>query len=416
MNSMFIDYITNYGYLGLYIIFGMSILGLPVPVEFLLTFVGFLSFTGELHPMLAVIAATTGSMTGITIAYFLGKFFEHKVHSYLRKHAGSARLEKVLNWYQGHGGKLVTIGYFIPGVRHLSGYVAGLSNMSYRKFAISAYFGAALWTSSFIILGRLLGSKWEKILPVIHRYSLLLGVSATVLSLAFYLTYKKREVWSSWLLAKLRSVPGHYLSLGKKRLLVTVGGILFVALFLLLMGLIQDFVANEVGEFDQLVGSWLVNAVPTGIVRLVQLLNRLGSHLFVAGVFCFASLYFWLTTKRWTYIAPLGLAWIGGSLIDYLFSYLFGGENIVGGFLIGALSFYIVIGYLLGRTKRWFVQGFIIGGEIVLLLLLGVSPMYVMMHSASTTVTGMTVSGLWALICVFLYEFTPYRRDFGGID
>lgn len=158
-SALLIHYITQYGYLGIYVILGISILGLPIPAEFLMTFVGFLSFSDQLNPVLAIFSAATGSMTGITIAYFLGRFFEANVLAYLKKHAGGERLEKVLKWYHRHGGKLLTVGYFIPGVRHLSGYIAGLSHLSYRNFAFFAYLGALLWTSIFIVLGRILGSR-----------------------------------------------------------------------------------------------------------------------------------------------------------------------------------------------------------------------------------------------------------------
>jgi len=185
-STLLIHYITQYGYLGIYVILGLSILALPIPDEFLMTFVGFLSFSGQLNPVLAIFSAALGSITGITIAYFLGRYFEANVLAYLEKHAGGGRLEKVLKWYHRHGGKLLTVGYFIPGVRHLSGYIAGLSHLSYRNFAFFSYLGAIVWTSLFILLGRNLGSSWETILPILHRYSVLLGVTAVVLNLAFY--------------------------------------------------------------------------------------------------------------------------------------------------------------------------------------------------------------------------------------
>lgn len=422
-SSLMVYYITKYGYLGLYLILGTSILGIPVPDEFLLTFVGFLSFTGKLNPLFAIGSAAAGSMTGITVAYLLGTFFQRKVLAHLKKHTGSARLQKVLDWYHRHGGKLLTIGYFIPGVRHLSGYIAGLSRVKYRNFAFFAYLGATLWTSLFVILGRALGSNWEKILPVIHRYALIVGIGAAVFFIAFYLVYKNHERWGPWLLTELQRLPGRYLSLGKKRLLVTAGSLAFLALFLFLMGLIQDLVSHEVGQFDQIVANWLQIASPPLIIQIMQLVNSLGTHLAIALVFVIAIFYLGFSTKSWTHIIPLGLAWIGGTLIDQLFRFLFRGENVNAfenfipfqapspGFLIGAISFYAVLSYLIGRTRPWWTQLLMLAIELLLLLLLGISPIYLRVHTPSAVVTGMTVSGLWALICVFLYEFIPYRID-----
>jgi membrane protein DedA with SNARE-associated domain len=420
-STLLIHYITQYGYLGIYVILGTSILGLPIPDEFLMTFVGFLSFSGQLNPVLAIFSSATGSMTGITIAYFLGRFFEANVLAFLEKHAGGERLEKVLKWYRLHGGKLLTVGYFIPGVRHLSGYIAGLSHLRYRDFAFFAYLGALLWTSLFIVLGRVLGSRWATILPIFHRYSVLLGVTAVVLFLAFYLLYRNHERWGAWLSAEFLRLPGRYLSLGKRRLLITVEGVIFLALFIFLMGLIQDFVSLEVAQFDELVASWLELASPAWVINFMQKINALGTHVAILIVYLVSVFVLWRVTKRWAHVLPLTLAWGGGTVVDHLFRFIFRGENINifeniipfqvpnTGFLLAGLSFYAVLGYLIGRENSWLTQLLLLIGELLLLALLGLSPIFLQIHTPSAMVTALTVGSLWALVCVFLYEFHLYR-------
>jgi len=426
-STLLIHYITQYGYPGLYIILLVSILGLPIPDEFLLTFVGFMSFSGQLNPVLAIISSAAGSMTGITIAYFLGRFFEEKVLAHLKKHAGIERLEKVLSWYHKHGGKLLTVGYFIPGVRHLSGYIAGLSRLNYRNFASHSYLGAVAWTSVFIVLGRTLGSRWETILPIIHRYSILLGVISAVLFLAFYLLYKEHERWGAWLTAQFLRLPSRYCSLGKLRFLVTISGVAFLGLFILLMGLIQDFVANDVAEFNKIVASGLEFASPTWAIHLMQQINALSTHVVIFCVFLVAMFALRHETKPWIQGLPLGLAWGGGTLVDQLFRFIFRGENISifedimpfqasnTGFLLAALSFYAVLAYLLAREQSWLSQLGLLMGGLLLLLFLGLSPIYLQIHTPSAMVTALTVSGMWAFVCVFLYELSLYLYQKQGV-
>ena len=410
-------------YVGLFVILATSILGIPIPDEFLLTFVGSLTYSGQLNPFLAIISAATGSATGITIAYILGTFFQQKIFAHLKKHAGSQRLERVLNWYQRHGGKLLTVGYFIPGVRHLSGYIAGLSRLSYRNFAFFAYLGATLWTTLFIVLGRVLGSRWKTILPIIHRYALLLGTTAVVISIIFYLIYKKHEHLMAWLEKQLSQLPSRYLSLGKQRFFVTIAGLLFITLFIILMGLIQDFVFQEVGEFDNLMVFWLDVTSSPLVIDLMRGINALGTHLVLMLWFVLAVVVLRITIKTWTHVIPLVLAWGGGTVIDYLFRFFFRGENInvfenltpfqapSSGFLLAAISFYAVLGYISGRKKPWFTQIIILIGGIVLMVLLALSPIYLRIHTPSAMVTSLTVGGLWALVCVFAYEFGVYRSE-----
>ncbi len=422
-SAVLVHYITAYGYFGLYIILGISILGIPIPDEFLLTFVGFLTYSGQLNPITAILSAAAGSSTGITAAYFLGTFFNKKVLAHLKKHTGTTRMERVLGWYQRHGGKLLTIGYFIPGVRHLSGYAAGLSRLRYRNFAFFAYVGATLWASLFIVLGRLLGSRWESILPVVHRYALLLGITAIIIFIVFYLGYKNHGRWAPWLHRQVLLLPGRYQSLGKRRLIATLGGLAFLTLFIVLMGLIQDLVYNEVGEFDNLVSSLLQVTSPPLIIKVMQVVNALGTHLSLLIVFLVAVPLLRLTTKRWTHIFPLLIAWAGGTLIDHLFRFFFRGENInifenlipfqapSTGFLLAAISFYAVIGYILARNKSFASQILIFILDLTLLALLALSPVYLRVHTPSTMVTGLTVSGLLALVCMFFYEYSIYKTE-----
>jgi undecaprenyl-diphosphatase len=186
-SELLIQYVSSYGYVGIFLILAISILGLPVPDIFLLTFIGYLTHTGKLDLITAIISADLGSVIGITSAYLFGLFFRNKVLTHLTKHTGSQRLERVFNWYLWHGSTLLAIGYFFPGVRHLSGYIAGLSKMDYRYFATFAYLGATFWTFSLIILGRFLGSQWKTIYPVIHHYYILLTIIVITIFLLGYI-------------------------------------------------------------------------------------------------------------------------------------------------------------------------------------------------------------------------------------
>jgi undecaprenyl-diphosphatase len=66
------------------------------------------------------------------------------------------------------------IGYFIPGVRHLTGYVAGASELSFPNFALFAYLGAFCWAAVFITLGYFLGEEWNRVLESLHETKILL--------------------------------------------------------------------------------------------------------------------------------------------------------------------------------------------------------------------------------------------------
>src|SRR5207253_10228997 len=69
-----------------------------------------------------------------------------------------------LSWFERRGRWTLLVGYFIPGVRHLTGYVAGASELSFPNFALFAYTGAFCWATIFITLGYVLGEQWNRVL------------------------------------------------------------------------------------------------------------------------------------------------------------------------------------------------------------------------------------------------------------
>src|SRR5438270_7822033 len=88
MEQLVLAWITQYGYLAIFFLLVFGIVGLPVPDETLLTFTGYLVFTGHLLPLPAFLSALCGSACGITISYILGRTFGlqliHRYGRYLR--------------------------------------------------------------------------------------------------------------------------------------------------------------------------------------------------------------------------------------------------------------------------------------------------------------------------------------------
>jgi len=187
-------WIGQYGYAAIFFMLVLGIVGLPVPDETLLTFSGFLVFQGRLRLPLAYGSALAGSLCGITLSYVLGRTFGlgliHRYGRYLR--ITEDHVQKAHTWFRrvGHWG--LTFGYFVPGVRHLTAYAAGMSDLEPRQFALFAYPGGAAWVATFIGLGYFLGDRWQTVEGNIHHYLLLATVLA-IIALAAWLVWRKRK-------------------------------------------------------------------------------------------------------------------------------------------------------------------------------------------------------------------------------
>jgi membrane protein DedA with SNARE-associated domain len=192
MEQHILKWIAEYGYVAIVGLLMLGIVGLPVPDETLLTFTGYLVFRGTFRLPLAFAAALAGSGCGITVSYLLGRTFGLKL---IRRYGRYVRiredhLEKAHAWFRKAGHWSLTLGYFIPGVRHLTAYAAGMSDLEAPQFALFAYSGACLWVSAFLALGYFLGDRWQAVEQNIHHYLVYLTL-AGIIALAGYLLWRR---------------------------------------------------------------------------------------------------------------------------------------------------------------------------------------------------------------------------------
>lgn len=184
MLEMITTWLVQYGYIGLFLLLTFGILGLPIPDETIMTFSGYLIFSGTFNPVVTYLVAFAGSCCGITLSYILGKTLGaamiKKVGKKLRLPPG--KMDNVHDWFLRSGKWSLTYGYFFPGIRHFTAIVAGSSKLSWHSFALYAYLGAALWSASFVTLGYLLGEGWKRTSEQVHWW---LGIGTLVIVAAF---------------------------------------------------------------------------------------------------------------------------------------------------------------------------------------------------------------------------------------
>ena len=197
MKEAAFQWITQHGYAGIFSLLVFGIVGLPVPGEWLLTFSGYLIFKRTLLFVPAFGAAFLGSACGITVSYALGRIFDTYVlvkYGWIL-HLTPERLARAHSWFEHRGRWTLLVGYFIPGVRHLTGYVAGVSELRFTNFALFAYTGAFCWTATFITIGYVLGEEWNRVMESLHQTKLLmigLAIAAVLAYLAF-LYFRRRR-------------------------------------------------------------------------------------------------------------------------------------------------------------------------------------------------------------------------------
>ena len=190
-------WIAQYGYGAIFFLLMLGIVGLPVPDETLLTLTGYLVFKGNLQLIPGSVAALLGTVTGITISYCIGRIggarFLHRFGA--RLHIRGESVDRVHSWFRRWGHWSLTIGYFVPGVRHLIAIVAGSSGLEYTTFGLFAYGGALVWAGIFISAGYYLGDGWEAFPETMTSIGIRVFAAAIAASLGYwgYRPYRRRR-------------------------------------------------------------------------------------------------------------------------------------------------------------------------------------------------------------------------------
>ena len=182
-------WLSHYGYAGLFGLLMFGVIGVPVPEETLLTFAGVLVYRGHLEVGPTLLAAFLGSCCGITVSYGLGRgigrVLTRRLGRFVR--VTPEQLERVEVWFERAGHWSLLVGYFLPGIRHLTAVVAGGTRLRFSDFALFAYAGALLWSFTFVALGVFAGRHWVRISARVHQNLWLASGGVVVCVLAGFL-------------------------------------------------------------------------------------------------------------------------------------------------------------------------------------------------------------------------------------
>lgn len=192
-NEILLMWLTQYGSIVLFLLLIIGVVALPVPEETLMVMAGVLMSKGILGVPFTAVAAYAGSICGISISYMLGR----KIGSYFILKYGhwlgitEKRLHSAHAWFERFGKWTLLIGYFIPGVRHFTGFSSGMTKMDFKQFALFAYGGALLWVSTFLSLGYFCSEFCFSFFKKLEAINLDLALIFAAASIVFYIGYKK---------------------------------------------------------------------------------------------------------------------------------------------------------------------------------------------------------------------------------
>lgn len=170
----------------------------PIPSELVLPLAGFTSTQGELNVWAAFIGATTGSLLGAWLLYWLGAVVGARRLRAIAERmwlTEGADVDKALHWFSRYGETSILLGRLVPGVRSLVSIPAGVHRMGPVKFSVLTLIGSGVWNGVLIWLGVALGENWTAVSDVINRYSswVYAALVVAVVAVVGYLVVRDRR-------------------------------------------------------------------------------------------------------------------------------------------------------------------------------------------------------------------------------
>jgi membrane-associated protein len=193
-------FIHEYG-LGVYGLFFVAlflqmgcVLAIPLPGDSLLFAVGLLSRPGLLNITWLLLLMPIAVICGDLAGYYVGKFFASIL--YKPDNTGllkTAHLDKTREFFDEHGKMAIILGHFVPVVRTVMPFVAGLDGLDLKTYFSLSAIAAVIWVFVCVGAGYLLGG-----IPVVRDH---FGVAMVVIVLlgigVFIIETWRRQVKSN---------------------------------------------------------------------------------------------------------------------------------------------------------------------------------------------------------------------------
>jgi membrane protein DedA with SNARE-associated domain len=193
-----VSLIDHYGYFGLFIGLALGNLGAPVGTEVILPVAGALTATGHLRNLWLTIAVSlAGEIGGGTIGYAIGRYggvpFVERYGKYI--HFTHDRLVLVHKFFERWGTFAIFVCRFLPVLRGVCAIPAGLAEMNLALFYLWTFLGSLIFCTFLILLGSVLGSHLDTVLPLLQRGGyIVLGVAVlAVVATVFIMRGKRRR-------------------------------------------------------------------------------------------------------------------------------------------------------------------------------------------------------------------------------
>ena len=190
-----ISFLSEWGYLALFICMVLENMNIPIPSEIILGFAGFLVSQDIFSFWPTVIIGTAAGITGSVVSYYMGArggrdmILKHTAKGGL----GARKMIAAKDWFENYGAIAVFTGRLLPGVRTFISLPAGIAKFPLPLFCILTLLGTLPWTIFLVYVGSELGHNWTMILDYKLEIAAACAAISACIGLAYYIYHKRKS-------------------------------------------------------------------------------------------------------------------------------------------------------------------------------------------------------------------------------
>ncbi|MGE5631538.1 MAG: bifunctional DedA family/phosphatase PAP2 family protein [Caulobacteraceae bacterium] len=387
-----IGLVEQYGGWGIAAALILEFLGLPVPGETLMSFLGYLAWKQASSSLLPLISASVfGTYLGSIVAYIIGFRYGEKVVLKLGKHVHITKqgLDRTSRLFIRNEIPLLLFGRFIPGLRHIIPYINGIGHLEIKKFLFFNFFGSVIWCTFFVEIGYIMGERWIGIEGIVKAYFLIFILVALFIFIVvrYFNKYKKP---------------------------------VFTAAFPLLVFIkvSEAYIRRELSPFDDSVYHFLALFISKDMTFLMKALSTLGAPWMLTAITIALYPFFKYKSNSIMYANMIAINLAASSLINEIFKFAFhrsrpdifrlvkaSGYSFPSGHSMIGFSFYGLLLYLLYNSTPDRYKKLGIAAAFGLLIFgIGISRIYLGVHYASDVVAGFSAGMAWLTLFITIAE------------
>lgn len=441
--------LETYGYLAVLLLVGLESLGIPLPGETALLTAAAYAAAGHLSIVGVIAAAAIGAVLGDAGAYWIGRSGGLAlVRRYGRLfHVDEAKLERARKFFRRHGGKTVFFGRFVSLLRMLAALLAGVTRMPYGRFTLYNVTGGICWALLFGSLGYAFGRQLPQIEHAIGQAGALVVLLAALLvalilggrwlannaaEIGGWVTHLVERIAASPFVRRLRERHPKAWSFVARRFAVTeylglhltIGLGLSLGALWLFGGIAEDIIHHDpLTQFDLAIADAFHRHASAMGVAVAKGVSLVGSPAFIAawGLVVVGLLF---VRRQYLLLGGWIAALAGAGLLDLALKRVFHrtrptwdvplvavqGWSFPSGHAIGSLVAYGMLAYVLVREAHRRRQRLgVIACATLLILLIGLSRMYLGVHYFSDVMGGYAAGAVWLAACISGLEVVRRR-------